>query len=126
MWFNTIKSISSMFALYFLVSYAFFAARIPELKDLKIKSKFYLIKLSMIFTEIQPLIISIFANRGLIANTSDYSPEEITNYTNSLLICSEMIIVGFIQILVFPLSDYNEPPRTIKETLTDNPRERLI
>ncbi|CAG9324888.1 unnamed protein product [Blepharisma stoltei] len=126
LWLNSIRSISCAVALFYLVNYAFFAARIPELNDLKIRSKFYLIKLSMIFTEIQPLIISYCAGKGWIADTDDYSQEEITSWTNSLLLCSEMIIVGFIQILVFPVSDYDTPPSSRKFSTHGENSDRLL
>ncbi|CAG9324890.1 unnamed protein product [Blepharisma stoltei] len=113
-WLSSIRSLSSVVAVFFLVNYAFFAAKIPELNELRIKSKFNLIQLSMVFTEIQPSIISFCADRGWIANTDNYSQVEIIGWTNSLLLCSEMIIMGFLQILVFPLSDYKTPPSSRK------------
>ncbi|CAG9324895.1 unnamed protein product [Blepharisma stoltei] len=109
-WLSAIRSISSGLALFYLVNYSFFAARIPELYDLQLKAKFNLVQLSMVFTELQPIIISFCADQGWIANTDDYSKEEITSWTNNLLLCSEMIIVGFLQILIFPVKDYDTPP----------------
>lgn len=70
--------------------------------------KFIIIKLAILFTEVQPLIIQIFSRNGLIANTDKYDVEYITAYTNALLLCSEMIIVSFLLLLIFPLDDYRE------------------
>ena len=76
-----------------------------------------MLKLGILFTEIQPNVIEIFSNNGAITSTSIYSTEEITAYTHSLLLCFEMTMVCFLMVLVFPLSDY----QTIKSYELKNP-----
>ena len=59
---------------------------------LNIFKKLLIVKLGILFTEVQPLLIEIFAGTDLIASTSKYSTGKITVYTHSLLICTEMIL----------------------------------
>ncbi|CAG9323815.1 unnamed protein product [Blepharisma stoltei] len=108
------KVVSSCFALNYLFNFSHFAHHIPELERLGITTKFYIIKLTMMFTEIQPILILFLAELGAISNDSKYNAEEITTYTNSLLLCSEMIVVGFLQLLVFPVEDFVHHPETRK------------
>lgn len=112
------RSISSMLALIYLLNISKFVHNIPEMKDYKVELKFLLIKLTLILTEFQPLIIAIFAETDLIASTHKYSVEDITNYTNTMLLCSEMIVISFLQLLVYPLSDYDSSPNDRKSFLT--------
>lgn len=104
------KIISSCIALNFLFNFSHFSHHIPELEKLNITTKFYIIKLSMMFTEIQPLIILLLVELGAVASDKEYSVEEMSTYTNSLLLCSEMILVGFLQILIFPVEDFLNNP----------------
>lgn len=106
--FSIINSISSLTALFTLLHYGLYTNKLPQLKNLKVMHKFIIIKLAILFTEVQPLIIQIFSRNGLIANTDKYDVEYITAYTNALLLCSEMIIVSFLLLLIFPLDDYRE------------------
>lgn len=109
-YFSGIQFISSIIALLFLLNFGMYVNKIPEMHSLQIIHKFVIIKLGLIFTELQPLIISGIASSGAIVSTSDYSTEEITIYTNSLLICTEMVIMSFLLILIFPVSDYEKSP----------------
>ena len=84
--------------------------KIPEMSSLQILHKFVIIKLGLLFTEFQPIVVGIFADLDLIASTSKYSTSEITLYTNSLLLCSEMIIMSFLLVLIYPTEDYNKSP----------------
>lgn len=104
--FSIINSISSLTALFTLLHYGFYTNKLPLMKNLKVMHKFIIIKLAILFTEVQPLIIQIFSRNNLIANTDKYEAEYITAYTNALLLCSEMIIVSFLLLLIFPLDDY--------------------
>ncbi|CAG9314703.1 unnamed protein product [Blepharisma stoltei] len=108
------KFCSSCFALSYLFNFSHFAHHIPELERLGITTKFYIIKLSMMFTEIQPLLILILVELGVISSDNKYTVDEMTTYTNSLLLCSEMIVVGFLQLLIFPVEDFTLSPEARK------------
>lgn len=110
LWFSMMQSISSIFALCFLLNFGMHVNKIPEMSSLQILHKFVIIKLGLLFTEFQPIIVGIFADLDLIASTSKYSTSEITLYTNSLLLCSEMIIMSFLLVLIYPTEDYNKSP----------------
>ncbi|OMJ73111.1 hypothetical protein SteCoe_28285 [Stentor coeruleus] len=110
MYFSGVQFISSLLALLFLLNFGMYVNKMPEMHSLQILHKFVIIKLGLIFTELQPLIILGIASSGAIVSTSDYTTEEITVYTNSLLICTEMIIMSFLLILIFPVSDYEKSP----------------
>ena len=115
--FRIIKAISTMLAFTFLASLGLQANCIVELEPYKILTKFTLIKFGILLTQFQPIIIQIFAATGAIASTSKYSVEEITIYTNALLLCSEMIIMAFLLLIVFPLSDYDIDMKRRKKSL---------
>ena len=110
LWFTLMQSISSIFALCYLLGFGMYVNKIPEMANLQILHKFGIIKLGILFTEFQPLIIGIFSDAGVIANTSKFSTAEITLYTNSLLLCSEMVIMSFLLILIYPIEDYCKSP----------------
>jgi hypothetical protein len=110
LWFYLMQLISSVFALLYLLNFGMFVNKIPEMATLQILHKFVIIKLGILFTELQPLVISVFSSLDLIASTSKYSKDEITLYTNSLLLCSEMILMSFLLILIFPVDDYSKTP----------------
>lgn len=107
---SSCTSFSSLVALAALFNFGVYANSLPVLGSLKVMHKFVIIKLGLLFTEFQPLIISIFTYTDLIANTDKFSYEEITLYTNSLLVVSEMIIMSFLIVEIFPLSDYESSP----------------
>ena len=102
-----IKSISSIGALLSLLNFGIYVNKIPEMASMQLMQKFVIMKLGIFFTEIQPLIIGLFSNNGYIANNSKYSNEEITLYTNSLLLCSEMAIMSFLLVIFYPIDDYS-------------------
>ena len=120
--FFAIKSISSLVALIALMRLVWYNKRIPELEKFEFFHKVVILKLGFLFTEAQPLFIEFCANYNLIANTSIYSVAEITAYTNSLLIVSEMIIINFLFLIEFPISDYEVPPADTSrlEPMSDN------
>lgn len=105
-----ITSVSSIIALNGLLNFGMYANSLPVLNNLKIMHKFVIIKLGLLFTEFQPLVIAIFVYTGTVANTDKFSHEEIILYTNSLLVVSEMIIMSFLIVEVYPLSDYDSSP----------------
>jgi len=104
------KIISSIVAINYLFNFSHFAHHIPELEKLNVTMKFIIIKLTMMVTEIQPLFILLVAESGVLASDKEYTSDAMSNYTNSLLLCSEMIVVGFLQILIFPVSDFSTHP----------------
>ena len=108
--FSITKTVSAVISLIALIKLIFYARRIPDMQHFDFVHKFVIIKLGILFTEIQPLIIQAFANKGLIASTSKYSTATITSYTNSLMVVSEMIIMSFLLLLVFPIADYEIHP----------------
>lgn len=105
-----ITSISSLVALNALLNFGMYANALPVLSNLKIMHKFIIIKLGLLFTEFQPIFLAIFVYAGVIANTSKFSHEEIILYANSSLVVSEMIIMSFLIVEVYPLSDYDSSP----------------
>ena len=68
------------------------------------------------------MIIGFIADWGLIANLSLVDSSVLSLYTNSLLVVSEMIIVGFLLIFVFPLTDFDTPP-SLRESLVTRVQE---
>jgi len=109
------KIISSIIAINYLFNFSHFAHHIPELEKLNVTMKFVIVKLTMMFTEIQPLFILVLAEAGWVASDKEYTVDEMSNYTNSLLLCSEMILVGFLQILIFPVEDFSSHPEHRKK-----------
>lgn len=110
------KFTSSGIALNFILNYSLFCAKIPEFRDLAIMSKFVILKLAMFLTEIQTLIIYGFALIYVKVYDTEQSALTVTLYTNSLLLCSEMIICGILQFTIFPISDFHFHP-ILKEKL---------
>ena len=106
LWVQLFKGLSSIVGIIGLVQYSFMLSKTSNLKKLSVKSKFVIMKLSIIFTELQPNVINVFAMAGVIADKNEYSTEEITTYTNSMLLCSEMIVVSFLQYQIYPLNEY--------------------
>ena len=111
-----IKFSSSGIALNYILNFSLFCAKIPEFKDLAIMSKFVILKLAMFLTEIQVLIIYWCAWAYVTYYHGDEEIAQVTLYTNRLLLCSEMIIVGILQFTIFPLSDFHFHP-VLKEKL---------
>ena len=108
--FSGIKSISSVVCLVALLRLILYVRKIPEMEHFEFMHKFIIIKLGILFTEVQPLVIKTCAYYDLIANNEKYTVEAITSYTNNLMIVSEMIIISFLLLIVFPLSDYEIHP----------------
>ena len=98
---TAVQALSTSVALNFLINYAVFTSRIPEVKKFKILHKFILVKVSMLFTEFQPLAISALA---WLAEAEE--AEQLAAQLNSVLVCCEMILVGCLQYKIFPVTDY--------------------
>ena len=90
-----IRSFSLAFALTSLIILGWYSSKLRQMYGLNIFKKLLIVKLGILFTEVQPLLIEIFAGTDLIASTSKYSTGKITVYTHSLLICTEMILWAF-------------------------------
>lgn len=111
-----LKFTSSGIALNYILNYSIFLSKVREFRDLAILSKFVILKLALFLTEIQGIIIYGFSWLYVKYYNSDEDPVTVTLYTNSLLLCSEMIICGILQFTVFPLSDFTVHPE-LKEKL---------
>ena len=120
--FETIKAVVSVVACFALIHFGSFVSYLPRMKNLQVMNKFNLVQLAIIFTEVQPMIIGFIADWGLIANLSLVDSSVLSLYTNSLLVVSEMIIVGFLLIFVFPLTDFDTPP-SLRESLVTRVQE---
>lgn len=101
---NITRTLSTIVATYTVFLYSITLSSIPRLKHLEIFHKFAVVKFAILLPEMQPLIISIFASAGIIAD--DYSASEQVAFINSLLVCDEMLIVAFVQLLIFDPKDY--------------------
>lgn len=101
---SLVRSISTILATYTVFFYALVLNNVPRLKHLHILSKFAIVKFAILLPELQPIIISIFSSTDTIAD--DYSSAEQIAYVNSLLVIDEMLIVAFVQLLVFDPEDY--------------------
>lgn len=108
--FSAIESISSVVSLVSLLALIVYVKDIKKFAHFQFLHKFIIIKLGLLFTELQPIVIEIFASAGLITNTSDYSTSQITTYTNALLTVSEMVVLSFLISEVYPISDYQVHP----------------
>jgi Organic solute transporter Ostalpha len=84
------------------------------MKKYKIFYKLLIIKLSILFTDVQPLVIQIFATTGTIANNSLYTTEDITTYTNAALLCIEMAICCILMFLMFRIEEFEDYPELRK------------
>ena len=102
-----IKGVSSLITVVAIFQVVWYVIRIPEMERFEFMHKLIIIKLGIIFTELQPIVIEACADWGLIASTDKYSVSEITTYTNALMTVCEMIIISFLLVIVFPVSDYN-------------------
>ena len=105
-----LKFASSGIALNYILNYSIFLSKIPEFRDLALLSKFVILKLALFLTEIQGIFIYGFSILYVKYYNTEEDPMEVTLYTNSLLLCSEMIICGLLQFTVFPLSDFKYHP----------------
>ena len=85
-------------------------SQLPELKDVKVMAMTLCIQMSSILPVYQHLIIDILAKSGKIVGTEEYSAQDISFFTYHMLYCCEMVVVAFIQIIVFN-------PLDLKKTL---------
>jgi len=120
-----LKFSSSGIALNYILNYSIFLSKIPEFRDLAILSKFIILKLALFLTEIQGIIIYGFCWLYVRYYASDEDPMEVTLYTNSLLLCSEMIICGILQFTVFPITDFKYHPE-LKEKLIRHDQKKAF
>mmetsp|Transcript_13575 Transcript_13575/g.25621 ORF Transcript_13575/g.25621 Transcript_13575/m.25621 type:complete len:310 (-) Transcript_13575:34-963(-) len=102
---SIMRSISTIVATYTVFLYSTVLNSIPRLKALHILSKFAIVKFAILLPELQPQIISIFSYADVISD--DYSKEEQVSFINSILVIDEMLIVAFVQLLVFDPTEYN-------------------
>ena len=105
-----IRVVSVIVAIVALFSMVFFVNKLPEMKGLGILLKLVVVKFGIVFADVQPLIIQFLATENLITNKDKHSTDDITEYTQSLFICCEMIILAVLLAILFPASDYRAPP----------------
>lgn len=101
-----IRSISTAIATYRVLLFCTVMSHVPRLKPLKILWKFTALKFAVLLPENQPLILSVLAAAGLIAD--DYSRVEQMAFVNSLLVIDEMLILACVQWYVFGPEDYSK------------------
>jgi Organic solute transporter Ostalpha len=108
-----IKAVSSIISIVGLMRFGIYVQTLDSMKKYQIFHKLIIIKLTIIFTDVQPLIIKIFATTGAIVDKTSYTTEEITSYTNALLLCAEMGICCILVFIIFPISDFehSEPSK---------------
>ena len=102
------RFISVGFVVYAITFFGYYVDRLPEMTGLNIFEKVKIMRLLILFTELQYPVLQLFAALDLIASTEKYSTEEIVNYTFSLILCTEMIIVTVLFVFAFPVSDYDK------------------
>jgi hypothetical protein len=85
-------------------------ARISELRFINISGKSKTVIISIIILQFQSILVSLLARTGTLGNLDDYSLEEISLWTNSMLFCIESVILAIILRWVFPSTDYEKAP----------------
>mmetsp|Transcript_14116 Transcript_14116/g.14174 ORF Transcript_14116/g.14174 Transcript_14116/m.14174 type:complete len:120 (+) Transcript_14116:432-791(+) len=106
-WINMFKMLSATVALYQLFTYLKNISQIPEMRLLQIRSKSYMILLTLVLTLYQSAIIGGLSRWSSVSDEQNYSRENITSYTSNLLICVEMIVLALIQGTIFTAEDYS-------------------
>jgi Organic solute transporter Ostalpha len=104
---QAIKAVSTMVSLVGLINYGMYIDKIPSIAHIGVFHKLAAVKLGIFFTEIQPLIITLFASRDLITDDDNYSEEEVVIFTNSLLLTTEMALLSFLLVVMFPMTEYD-------------------
>ena len=100
------KAVCSVIAIIALIHFCLFTNSLPGMKKYQFFHKFIVVKAAILFADVQPLVIHIFAATGLIADTSEFSSDEITNYTNAVLVCTEVLAISILIVFLFPVKDY--------------------
>ena len=107
----TLKAVGAFLTLIAMYHFKLVSAAISKLEDIKsfmVEEKTLCIHLGMLVPTIQNLVIGIFASTGVIHDVDDYTKEEINNYVYYQLLAAEMIVLAFVQVLVFKIGDFKE------------------
>ncbi|KAJ3171397.1 hypothetical protein HK101_011254 [Irineochytrium annulatum] len=99
---NVISVSASMYGL--LVVYFTIKDEIAEKKPLP---KFISIKFVILFCMWQNVILSTLAHYDIIRGTSYWTPTNVANGINSMLVCFEMLIASVIHLYAFNSSEYH-------------------
>ena len=105
-----VRLVSIVVAVLALFSMAYFVDQLPEMTGLRIFRKLVVVKLGIVFADVQPLVIYFLAYENLIANNDLYTVDAITFDTQSIFICCEMLVFAILLGILFPASEYNTPP----------------
>lgn len=76
------------------------------MKHYKIANKMLVIFFGVMIPNLQAGIIGAFATGGLISGGDDYPAYMLGVFTSSILICSEMIALGFLAHFLYPVQDF--------------------
>ena len=117
LWISLVKITATLIAVYhlFLLSYAVLAFK--DLEKIGMKAKFRTVQLAFMITQIQSTLIGTLAESGAIADTDDYDTDQISLFTTNLLMCVEMIILAFVQGIVFSTEDFLNSQEEIQQSL---------
>jgi hypothetical protein len=121
-----LKSISTFTAVIALLNFGLYTERIPGMMRFGLFHKLIIIKLGIMCTDVQPLVVYLFAERGLIVNNGEFSQEEVTTYTNALLLVIEMAMVVCLMSYSFPMEDYERGKEEEDESVKLKEDERHV
>ena len=101
-----IRFSSIVVLLFTLTTFCNYIGKLPDLDKYKFSLKVRIVRVLIIFAELQWDVLKVFAAAGLIANTDKYSTADIVSYTYSLIIGSEMIIIAVFMSYNFQIYDF--------------------
>jgi hypothetical protein len=105
-WLAIIRVISSILAISRLKALSSTVSHISSVSHIKLSTKITAVQLSIMIQSIQALVISICIRIG-VPRGDGYDSDEKAIWTTNTLICSEMLVLAFIMILLFPMKDYD-------------------
>lgn len=105
-WLSIIRTISTILAISRLKALSSTVSHISSVSHIKLSTKINAVQLSIMIQSIQALVISICVKLG-VPHGDGYDTDEKAIWTTNTLICSEMLVLAFIIILLFPMKDYD-------------------
>ena len=106
LWLSIIRVVSSILAISRLKALASTVSHISSASQIKLSTKINAVQLSIMIQSIQELIISLCIRLG-VPRGDGYDSDERAIWTTNTLICSEMLVLAFIIVLLFPMKDYD-------------------
>ena len=76
------------------------------------------VQMSCLLAQPQSILLGLFAGFGWISDADEYNSSETTLVSLNLLLCVEMIVLAFVQIIVFPAKDFERVPEMLKSMNT--------